>query len=198
MEVTQYVFNHQLGAAIGIGCRQWMVFCYGQSLGVAINCGGRAEHQGIGTHGLHGPQQTECAHQVVVIVGQGFLYRLSNRLESCKMNHGRARMAAQGVLQRRLITDVAHHQGNAATGDFFDPPQRLCAAVGQVIKGKYTVARLDQCNTSVRANVAGASGDQDVHKSLLPLGDKCTIALRHKDATQKDVGHNAKRPHETT
>ena len=70
-------------------------------------------------------------------------------------------MLREHLPQQRLVAQIAHHQRHTAPGDRLDPRQRLAARIHQAVVDHHLEARLQQLDDGVRADIAGAAGDQD-------------------------------------
>ena len=89
------------------------------------------------------------------------------------MNHRLCTAVAQGTLQRCTIAYVGLDTGYGLAGDALDPIQRLGIAIAVVVQHRHAVARVEQFQAGVAADIAGAAGDKDVHA----VGFPCVMGL---------------------
>jgi hypothetical protein len=68
VQVAQHVFDHQLGAAVGVDRRQRMDFGIGQEPRRAVHRGRGAEDKRLHPGRLHGLQQRQAARDIVAVV----------------------------------------------------------------------------------------------------------------------------------
>ena len=58
---------------------------------------------------------------------------------------------------------IGLHTGYGLAGDALDPIQGLGIAIAVVVQHRHAVARVEQFQAGVAADIAGAAGDKDVH-----------------------------------
>ena len=170
VQVAQQVFHHQLATAIGVGGRERVVFGQRQALRVAVHRGRRAEHQRLHAAGIHGFEQAQCAHHVVVVITQRLRHRLAHRLQPRAVDHRRGTAGLQGRRQSRHIADVALDQPGLFARDALHPRQRLGLAVAKVVEYRHVQPCIEQFNAGMGANVASATGHKNHGKPLVVQG----------------------------
>ena len=77
------------------------------------------------------------------------------------MDHRIDGVRGEGVRQRRAIADIGSDQRQVRSGQMLEPGQDRRRAIGEIIEDDGSVARARQRDDDVRADVAGAAGDQN-------------------------------------
>src|SRR5690625_438099 len=98
MKVTQNFLNKQFCSTIRISSLKREILLYRHRVGIAIDCGGRAENQIENPMFLHHLTETECAGNVIMIIGKGMANRFSHRFIARKMNDGINLMTFKNVM----------------------------------------------------------------------------------------------------
>ena len=93
-----------------------MALVYGQVLGLAVHCGAGAEDHLLHVELHHDLHQEDAPSEVVLVVPQWLLARLSHRLEGSKVND-RGDSAVTGAVLGKHCADVfLHSQINIVQG----------------------------------------------------------------------------------
>ena len=77
------------------------------------------------------------------------------------MHHRVDLLLLEQVLHGIAVAQVEQVELDALAGQFLDPAERVGARVAQVVQHHDLVARFQQFQAGVRADIAGAAGDQD-------------------------------------
>ncbi|MNQ67605.1 hypothetical protein D3C85_821340 [compost metagenome] len=162
-EIPQYLFHHQLGAAIGVGRAGGKIFPQRHRGGIAIDGSRGAEHQPEHAGFGHLLAQHQGAGHVVLVVGERYLARLPHRLEAGEVDHRFNLVGGEQPLQAGPVENIALDEGDRLAGDPLDPLERLGRCVGQVIQHHHPLPRIEQLDQSVGADIASAARDQYCH-----------------------------------
>jgi hypothetical protein len=170
VQIPKHLFDHQLGAAVGVGRRGRKVFPNRQTGRVAVHGRRRTEHQ-IAHAGLqHRLAQHERAEHVVAIVLERQLDRLPDRLVPGEMDHRTDIVLGKQAGQQLGIGDIALHHRNGSAKNALNAAHRLRRAIAEVVQHQHRIARLDELDTGMRTNVTGAAGHQNcfAHGQIVP------------------------------
>jgi hypothetical protein len=140
-----------------------MVFRDRQALRLAVDGGGRAEDQLLHADRAHRLEQAQRAVDVAVVVDERLLAGFADRLQPGEMDDRRAAVAAHHRLEEVAVADVAALAGGRTPGDLLDAGEHLGMAVVEIVDDDDVAARLEQLDHRVRADIAGAAGNQDRH-----------------------------------
>lgn len=87
-QIIQQAFNRGFGVSVGIDRLDRCAFFDRYRLGIAVEGGAAAEHQGAASELLHRLQQAHRATHVHIPVVQRVLYGLPHGFEACEMHDG--------------------------------------------------------------------------------------------------------------
>ena len=156
--VTQDVFEHPLGAPIGVGGPGGEIFTYGYRRRVTINGRRRAEYDPLHPRPGHHLGQRQGTAHIVVVVGHRLADRLSDRLEPGKMNDRVNGMLRKNLCKPGPITDIGLITSRQPLSrDFLHPVQCDRLAVAVVVEHNHLMTGCQQFYAGMRANVAGTA-----------------------------------------
>lgn len=144
VEVAQHVFDDQLGPAVGVGCRERVIFGQRQALWVAVDGGGGTEDEGLDTAFAHGAEQAMRADDVVVVVFERFFDGFADRFEPGKMDDRLAIKLAQGGSDGCLVADIALDAVNFFACDGLDALQRFPMTIGKIVEDDHFLTGLEK------------------------------------------------------
>ena len=107
----------------------------------------------------HYLQQRDQTADVVTIVEQRFLHRLTYRLAGCKMDHTyRVRIGRKHAIQIDEVTTVDIGELRTTAHNLLYAVQHVHRRVAQVVYYRHIVSLLHQFNSRMRTYIAGSSG----------------------------------------
>ena len=162
-QIGKDVFNHQLAGTVGIGRRAREILPNRYRGRVAVDRGRGTENQRLHRHFRHYFAQGNCPADVAIIIAQRLRYRFANRFKPGKMDDGIDLRRGEDLPQKRSVPDIAKKEHRPLPSDPCNTIEHLGAAVRQVVDDRDSVARRQQCNTGVRADIACTPGNHDVH-----------------------------------
>lgn len=162
LHVTQHVFGHEFGAAVGVGDPQGAAFHNGHVIGVAVDGGGRAEHQAPHTGLFHGLEQGHVATQVVVKVPQGLGHRFAHGFQAGKVHHARKMVFGEQALEQGAVSRIAFYKRQLLWEQGANMFNGVGLAVAQVVQHHHRMTCRAQLQRGVRTDVAGAASDENV------------------------------------
>jgi hypothetical protein len=153
----EHALDGELGGAVGIDRQQGMRLVDRHGLRLAVDRGARGTHHLPDACRTHRAQQRLGLDHVVALVFPGVGDRLADQAEGGEMDHGADLFGREQRFDPRLVADVGLDKARA----------RHCVAVPgrQIVQHYHAVAALEEQLHHVRADVAGAAGDQDVHRA---------------------------------
>ena len=163
--VRQDALDHNLGPAVGVRAdADTLVLRQRQALRRTVDRGRGAEDEIPDAVSLHGLQQRQGAVQVVAVVAQRLAHRLAHGLQPGEVDDGvkmpRHEKALHGLAVRRV--GLAHRQVPARNVP--DALRHPAAAVQKVVQERHAVARLQQGDGGMGADVPGSACEQKLHK----------------------------------
>gem|GEM_PF-4779675 len=164
VEVCEHALDHELAPAVRVGRRKGEVLAQRLHGRFGVHRGRGRKHQRAHARGLHGLQQRKAACDIVVVVAQRLAHRLAHGLEAGEVDHCADRVLGKQALQQRGIAHIALDDCRRCARDAREALWHRAAAVAEVVEDEKRHAGLGQRHAGVRANEAGAAGDED-HKS---------------------------------
>ncbi len=110
---------------------------------------------------VHRFQQVGRAADVVLVVLQRDLNRFAHRLEAGKVDHRIDFFLPEQQINRFGVAQVGQVKLDVFAGQFLHPAQGIGFGVAEVVDDHDLVARFEQFDAGVGADVAGAAGDED-------------------------------------
>ena len=166
--IAHNALAHPFGPAIGIGAlTHGQTFVEGHFLAVAVHGGGAGKYNALYMVLRHHAAQRHGSAQVVLIIierdAHGFAYSLQTR----KVHHAVDMLLIKNAADKRRVAAIALVQGDGLAGDFFHTGNGLGAAINKIIQYDHFVARVQQANAGVGADIAGAASKQKTHRKPL-------------------------------
>ena len=161
VKIGEDVLDHEFAAAIGIGRGTREVFADRDAGWVAIDGGGGGEDEGLDIGPAHGGEQLRCAVNVVVVILKRLFDGFADGFESGEVHHRGDGVAGKDAFEQRRIANVAFDEARALAAERFQPVDDIGAAVAEIVENEQVMPGLRQRNAGVRADVAGAAGDED-------------------------------------
>jgi hypothetical protein len=120
---------HGFSLSIGICCRKKAHLFIERYSIVTIDRSGRTEDKLMDSMPDTRIRQYHGADQVVIVIGQRLLYRLSYSFKSCKMYHPVNPVFRKYILHSISISNVDFIKLKVLSGNLFYPIQRIFLAV---------------------------------------------------------------------
>ncbi len=170
-DVGQHALDHGLRRAVRIGGADRKVLADRQRVRIAVDGGRRTEHQPLDVGPRHRVDQRQRAGHVVVVVHQRLCDRLADRLQAREVDHRDDRVRREDTFERGRVAHVGLDEDRRGPRDALDAPDRFALAVDEVVDDDRHEAGGQQFDAGVRADVAGAAGDEDVrgHARAVPM-----------------------------
>ena len=115
---------------------------------------------------VHGVEQVQGAGHVGLVVPQRLLGGLTHSLQTREVNHGVGANLLEEGLHAFEVEQINLVEFGGAAGQLGYTLEGLLRGVGEVIHDHDLVACLQQFQYGVRANVAGAAGNEYLHDVL--------------------------------
>ena len=166
VDVHEDLLNHPLGPTIGVG-RGLLGVLFGDRRIVRIAVDGRRarEDDGLTTVVAHDIDEHQGVLDIVVVVLDGLAHRLANGLKAGEVDDAVDLVGIEDLVHRIAVEHVGLVEGEVLGGlvahDGLDAVDGNGAGVGEVIDDDDLVAALEQLNDGVRADKAGAAGNED-------------------------------------
>lgn len=164
--VLDNLLNKGLGVAVGVGRADGAVLGDGdhvlEARGVTVDSGRRGEDNVGDVVVLHGLEQRHGAGNVDPVVLEGDLARLADGLERGKVDNAvDIGVRLEDLVEASLVGDINLVEGRALLGDALDTVQNDLGRVVETVDDDDLVAVLEQGHSSERADVAGATADEN-------------------------------------
>ena len=176
-DIGEDALGESLGGAVGVGGGT-----HGEVLGdrhtggVAVDGGGRAEHEVVAVVPAHHIQDDQRAVEVIVVVFDGLGHALANGLIGCELDDRRdVGTLGEDLLHILVFGHIGLIEAEVLAGDLLDPLQHHRRSVIVVIGHHHIVASVQQFDAGVAADVACAAGNQNSHVQYLSCS-KCCFA----------------------
>ena len=115
----------------------------------------------------HHAAQRHGSAQVVLIIIERDAHGFAHGLQACKVHHAVDMLLIKNAADKRRVAAIALVQGDGLAGDLFHTGNGLGAAINKIIQYDHFVARVQQANAGVGADIAGAAGKQKTHRKPL-------------------------------
>jgi len=168
--VGHHPLPDELGLAVGVDGAAFDVLVHGLHRGHSVDGGRGGEDHLVDTGRLHGQQHVRQAAHVLLVVPGGTLHGLAHLLAGGEVDDGGDAARAH---------DLGEGLGGLAAGDVeldhISALDSLRSPVGEVIDDDDLLSALEEKSDHVRADVAGASCNENAHApSLHTLAQKRT------------------------
>ena len=166
VDVHEDLLNHPLGPTIGVGRGLLGVFLGdGRIVRIAVDGRRAREDDGLTTVVAHDIDEHQGVLDIVVVVLDGLAHRLANGLKAGEVDDAVDLVGIEDLVHRIAVEHVGLVEGEVLGGlvahDGLDAVDGNGAGVGEVIDDDNLVATLEQLNDGVRADKAGAAGNED-------------------------------------
>ena len=166
MDVHKDLLDHPLGPTIGVGRGLLRILLGdGRVVRVAVDGRGAREDDGLAAMVAHDVDEHQGVLDVVVVVLDGLAHRLADGLKAGKVDDAVDLMGIEDLVHRIAVEHVGLVEGEVLGGlvahDGLDAVDGDGAGVGEIIDDDDLVATLEQLNDGVRADKAGATGNED-------------------------------------
>ena len=173
-DILQNALGEGLGGAVGVGG-----LAHGEVLGdghggrVAVDGGRGAEHEVVAVVAAHHIQNDEGAVQVIVIVLDGLGDALAHSLIGSELDDGvDVRALGEDLLHVLMLGHVRVVEAEVLAGDLLDTVKHHRRSIVIVICHHDIVARIQQLDAGVAANITGTAGNQNCHSKVPRLSPK--------------------------
>ena len=166
VDVHEDLLNHPLGPTIGVGRGLLGVFLGdGRIVRIAVDGRRAREDDGLTAVVAHDIDERQGVLDIVVVVLDGLAHRLANGLKAGEVDDAVDLVGIEDLVHRIAVEHVGLVEGEVLGGlvahDGLDAVDGNGAGVGEVIDDDNLVATLEQLNDGVRADKAGAAGNED-------------------------------------
>ena len=177
--ILQHPFHHQLGAAVGRHGLQRPVLGDVAGVGLAVDGRRRGEDE-LPDAGPHRAlDEVAGLGGVVEVIAERVRDRFRHHDAGGEMRDGVDAVLGEGPLHQRLVAEIALHQGGGLR-------HGGAKAGRQVVDDDDGLARIEQRQHHVAADVAGAARHQNRHGPLPSIPIRVAPA---PDATQRKPAH---------
>ena len=165
--VHEYALLKELCGAVGVcGAAGGEVLAYRHALGVAVDRGGGGEDKVLHVVAAHGLEHLEGAGEVVVVVLQRLGDALAHCLEPGKVDDGvNISKALEQLLHLVGVSQLGLDEGDALADNVLHAVDGFLAGIAEVVGDNDVIARLDELNAGMAADVPGAAGNENGHEN---------------------------------
>ena len=157
------MFADELGLAIRVDRAGRMLLVDRQPLRLPVDRRAATEHDRANTLGLHRLEQGEQAADVVGMIGQWVGDRFRHGLERGEMDNRVDTFVDKDRPNRRYVANIATDDRESDAGKLGKRIGNPGRAVAEIVEQHWLMARRQQCERRVRADVAAAASQQDAH-----------------------------------
>lgn len=163
VQIAQKLLDEELGASVRVCGADLSVLRDGHLLDHPVDGGRGGEYKILAVVLGEQVEEVEGAGEVVVVVADRLLDRLSDGLEPRKVDAGEERELREDGLEVCEVEQVNLTEDDEVrlAGDVADADKRLLGRVVKVVDDHDLVAGLDELEDGMRADVAGTAGDED-------------------------------------
>ena len=141
----------------------------GTLAGVAVDGGGRAEHEVLAAVTAHHIQNDQCAVEVIIIVFDRLGDTLAHSLVGCKLDDsGNVRALGEDLFHVLVAGHICFVEAEILAGDLLHAVQHHRRSVIVIVRHDHVVAGIQQFDAGVAADITGTAGNQNCH-SPVPL-----------------------------
>ena len=197
VDVHKDLLDHPLGPTIGVGRGLLRILLGdGRVVRVAVDGRGAREDDGLAAMVAHDVDEHQGVLDVVVIVLDGLAHRLADGLKAGKVDDTVDLMGIEDLVHRIAVEHVGLVEGEVLGGlvahDGLDAVDGDGAGVGEIIDDDDLVATLEQLNDGVRADKAGATGNEDTGVfGVECFGHVVSYRIRNTSSGEYSAGRDA-------
>ena len=159
------LLGHVLRPAVGVGAAAGTaVFPQGHPVVRGIDRRGGGEDQILAARFPHDLGEHQGGIQVVVIVRPGLADALAHGLQPREVDHAADFVFRENPAHQVFIPHVSPVKAQGLAGDLPHPVQRLGVGIAQVVHHGDFIAGIQQLHAGMGADIAGAAGNQYIHK----------------------------------
>ena len=164
VQVREDLFQHGLGAAVGIRDFSLRAVLGDRDKGrVPVDRGAGGEHDALHAVAPHAVAEDQGPGDIVVIVFQRLVDRLTHCLQAGEMNDRVDLFLFKDRVQLLPVQNADLIEPDLLSRDLRDPVQGLAAGVYQVVDDNDLIPGVQEFNTGVASDKAGAAGDKNCH-----------------------------------
>ena len=168
--VGQNPFIHNLSPAIGRGGLNGRhLFLIGMGVIGTVNRGRGRENQTFAAELFHHFHHRHGAVQVIAVVLQGLLDTFAHCFVGCKMNDCIDLLLSKYMAKLILTCAVDLVECRGLTSNFCDIAHSSVMCIIQIVGNDDFVACIQQLHSGMAADIAGATGNKDIHILYLPI-----------------------------
>ena len=153
-EIGQHALDGALAGAIGVQRLLRRVLVQQDAIMIAIGGAGRGKHHIAAAPRHRRLKEVERAADIDPPIPPRLLHRLAHLAEGGEMHHRGGLPSGKDLIQPRPVQKIALLEGAKF--------HRIGPAGGQIVIGDRHIARRRQKLAGMRADIAGAAGDQDM------------------------------------
>ena len=197
VDVHKDLLDHPLGPTIGVGRGLLRILLGdGRVVRVAVDGRGAREDDGLAAMAAHDVDEHQGVLDVVVVVLDGLAHRLADGLKAGKVDDTVDLMGIEDLVHRIAVEHVGLVEGEVLGGlvahDGLDAVDGDGAGVGEIIDDDDLVATLEQLNDGVRADKAGATGNEDTGVfGVECFGHVVSYRIRNTSSGEYSAGRDA-------
>ena len=197
VDVHNDLLDHPLGPTIGVGRGLLRILLGdGRVVRVAVDGRGAREDDGLAAMVAHDVDEHKGVLDVVVVVLDGLAHRLADGLKAGKVDDAVDLMGVEDLVHRIAVEHVGLVEGEVLGGlvahDGLDAVDGDGAGVGEIIDDDDLVATLEQLNDGVRADKAGATGNEDTGVfGVECFGHVVSYRIRNTSSGEYSAGRDA-------
>ena len=197
VNVHKDLLDHPLGPTIGVGRGLLRILLGdGRVVRVAVDGRGAREDDGLAAMVAHDVDEHQGVLDVVVVVLDGLAHRLADGLKAGKVDDAVDLMGIEDLVHRIAVEHVGLVEGEVLGGlvahDGLDAVDGDGAGVGEIIDDDDLVATLEQLNDGVRADKAGATGNEDTGVfGVECFGHVVSYRIRNTSSGEYSAGRDA-------
>ena len=174
-DIGEDALGHGLGGAVGVGGGT-----HGEVLGdrhtggVAVDGGGRAEHEVVAVVPAHHIQDDQRAVEVIVVVFDGLGHALADGLIGCELDDRRdVGTLGEDLLHILVFGHIGLIEAEVLAGDLLDAVEDHRGCIIVIVRHDDVVAGIQKLDAGVAADVACAAGNQNSHVQYLSCSRCC-------------------------
>ena len=197
VDVHKDLLDHPLGPTIGVGRGLLRILLGdGRVVRVAVDGRGAREDDGLAAMVAHDVDEHQGVLDVVVVVFDGLAHRLADGLKAGKVDDAVDLMGIEDLVHRIAVEHVGLVEGEVLGGlvahDGLDAVDGDGAGVGEIIDDDDLVATFEQLNDGVRADKAGATGNEDAGVfGVECFGHVVSYRIRNTSSGEYSAGRDA-------
>ena len=161
--VAQNLLSHELRPAIGVDAAQRRLFVHRHARVRAVDRRRGGKYKALHAMFLHGGNQGKHTVQIVAVIHQGLLAGFAHGFQPREVDDAIHTVFRKHTVKRRFVADVQFVKREALACNLAHAVQAFGMTVYIVVHHHHVVSAVEKLHQCVRADVAGAASNQNVH-----------------------------------